>query len=231
MNEFTTYREAIQQTLLDNRNYARNYINFLGYWFKHGKSRTSAEILADEFINNRRLLRDTYSMRCFNPELFQTTGYTYEDIDNYFTTETRWELKRGFGLTLEYSLVSVFEDSYIPCIKRRTTGRYAYDFIYKSDGWYYPLDLKMGLGQKASYHKNVSIFNIDVMLPRQNIINILEAMSVKDNLKYFVEFQKINDTIKKSKDKRAFKMDLNENIYYKDIQNKKSFNDCQSLKL
>lgn len=215
-------RLQIMEVRQHNKQLACNYWDYLNYYL----NRYNVDLLslATDIINTRIWVKDYYSLQCFNPEKFLTTGYTYGDLDNYFRWNNReWEFKRGLGLFLEHSLVYIFRNLYIPAYNTKLNGSLAFDFIYVDNGYFYPIDLKINFGSMGKIHRNVSVFNLNVLLTLEDIVDVFQT--IKDN--NFSEFRfiisKINDTIVSASKER--------NKIYTINRNEKSSNDWPSLKL
>lgn len=137
-------------------------------------------LLSYEIAVNRKKEEDRYLLDCY------LKGYETKDIVDYLKNNRLWQIKRGLGLFVEHSLVYYFKDILVPEKNLYSTGKQGKDFYIKfADGKYKAVDLKISFFKKADeiYKDRDSIYNSEVVLHREQIEGILEAIMEKDNKK------------------------------------------------
>lgn len=200
---------------------ARNYCEFMYYWLNKGKARAEPETLAREIINHREWAKDNYSMLCWTYDHYKGLKGSYNELDNYFDINTRWELKRGLGLMLEHSLTGIYKSHYLPCKNNVGQGSKSYDFIYFKNGLFSPIDLKLNFGRKAKHQRNNSKYNLNVLLTLEDITTIFESIKENNRDRFLKVIDKIDEAVKKNVDKKKYII----------MANKKSLNEYQSIRL
>lgn len=137
-------------------------------------------LLSYEIAVNRKKEEDRYLLDCY------LKGYETKDIVDYLKNNRLWQIKRGLGLFVEHSLVYYFKDILVPEKNLYSTGKQGKDFYIKlADRKYKAVDLKISFFKKADeiYKDRDSIYNSEVVLHREQIEGILEAIMEKDNKK------------------------------------------------
>ena len=196
--------DKIREVRKENMQIAKNYCEFFNWWLENGKNKTDINTLVDEMIEHREIVKNRYLKNCWDSKHYGVKN-KIKNIDKRLTKEDRWQLKRGLGLMIEHSLTNYFKDLIIPCGNNKEYGYYAKDFylvvkvdnnkrefvkyecgleIYtKIDRTYIleAIDLKLHYGKEPSdYNRNDSIYNIDVVLLREELISLLEAIRKKN---------------------------------------------------
>ena len=202
----------------------KNFCNFVSWWLNCGTYRATPEQLAREIVETRPIIDNFYSLHCWDMYHYNEAGYTWNDLDGYFNKKRRWELKRGLGLVLEHSIVKFHKANFIPCYNNRGRGGQAYDFIYHDRGAFYPIDLKICFGTLPTFQRNSSIYNLNLLMSTELLTTFLESIRDRDNITYRRVITRLKSRIETSSEKKKYILLINPN-------NKKSLNECQSLRL
>lgn len=180
MAEKTIYYSIGELERVRKRNYtiAKNFAQVVRTLLKDRN--IYSMLLSYEIAVNRKKEEDRYLLDCY------LKGYETKDIVDYLKNNRLWQIKRGLGLFVEHSLVYYFKDILVPEVNLYSTGKQGKDFYIKfADGKYKAVDLKISFFKKADeiYKDRDSIYNSEVVLHREQIEGILEAIMEKDNKK------------------------------------------------
>jgi hypothetical protein len=178
--EKTIYYSIKEMERVRKRNYkiAKNFARVVRMLLRD--KNINVMLLSYEIATHKGKEEERYLLDCY------LKNYKIKDIVQYLKNSRLWQIKRGLGLFVEHSLVYYFKDILIPEKNLYSTGKQGKDFYIKfADGKYKAVDLKVSFFKEADkiYKDRDSIYNSEVVLYREHIEAIFEAIKEKDNKK------------------------------------------------